>query len=381
MVIDSLGIGYMDDVLIDRKNDLGANTLKHVIESAPNIKIPTLEKLGIFNVLDLQTYDKKKTPNVCWGKAELGHKGADSFFGHVEMLGYKLHDIKNKPFSYYIDKIYTHLIEKGFKVNYSNTNVKYLIIDNSVIVADNMEAGNGDVYSIIGCTNNISYKKIKRISHEIRQIVDVSRVVSVGCSLSVEEMEKHMVEKNNVYVGIDARKCELYKKNYEVGHLAFKVNEKDGIIGELIEKKFKVSLLGKVADLINVNGPIKIPNLSSEKIIDDTLKQMKIQDNGLIAVNFQECDLAGHLEDVNEYTFYLQQYDLYLKTIIENMNSDDVLIVCGDHGNDPTIGHRNHTRERVPILIYGKRIESEYIGEYKSLSIVSEKIKEMILRL
>lgn len=50
------------------------------------------------------------------------------------------------------------------------------------------------------------------------------------------------------------------------------------------------------------------------------------------------------------------------------MSSEDVLIVMADHGNDPTIGHSNHTRERVPVLIYKKGLTGRYIGERETLA-------------
>ncbi|MFY9494261.1 MAG: phosphopentomutase, partial [Limnochordia bacterium] len=39
-----------------------------------------------------------------------------------------------------------------------------------------------------------------------------------------------------------------------------------------------------------------------------------------------------------------------------------------DHGNDPTIGFSQHTREKTFVLAYGQGIRSTEIGERETLS-------------
>lgn len=85
-------------------------------------------------------------------------------------------------------------------------------------------------------------------------------------------------------------------------------------------------------------------------------------------INVQETDLAGHAEDVDWYASLLNEVDDWLADFIPIMDEDDVLIVMADHGNDPTIGHSNHTREYVPILIVGKKVKKANIGLRNSMS-------------
>src|SRR5699024_7790948 len=89
---------------------------------------------------------------------------------------------------------------------------------------------------------------------------------------------------------------------------------------------------------------------------------------GFFCLNIQETDLAGHGEDVDRYADRLEVSDKHIAELIPLLNKEDILIVTADHGNDPTIGHSQHTRERVPLLVYKKGLTGEKIGERDSMS-------------
>lgn len=76
----------------------------------------------------------------------------------------------------------------------------------------------------------------------------------------------------------------------------------------------------------------------------------------------KETDLAGHAEDVDWYCNLLNEVDKWLSAFIPKMDDEDILIIMADHGNDPTIGHSNHTREYVPIIVVGNKVKQVDIG-------------------
>ena len=90
--------------------------------------------------------------------------------------------------------------------------------------------------------------------------------------------------------------------------------------------------------------------------------------SGFICTNVQETDLAGHEQNTDKYAEKLMIADKYIGRIMETLDGNDRLIVMADHGNDPTIGHSHHTREYVPILLYGKDLKPNYLGQRKTLS-------------
>ena len=84
-----------------------------------------------------------------------------------------------------------------------------------------------------------------------------------------------------------------------------------------------------------------------------TLEAVRAEGEALVVANVQESDLAGHQQDVERYGHVLEQVDAGLAALVSLLDADgDRLIVTGDHGNDPTIGHAFHTREFVPVLVH-----------------------------
>ena len=80
---------------------------------------------------------------------------------------------------------------------------------------------------------------------------------------------------------------------------------------------------------------------------------------GFIAATIQETDLFGHMNDSKSYANVLRQLDFFLPSLLEQLNEGNMLIITGDHGNDPTSNYSMHTREYVPLLVYQKGQQEE----------------------
>ena len=102
--------------------------------------------------------------------------------------------------------------------------------------------------------------------------------------------------------------------------------------------------------------------MDSDYLFDCLISEVKAIETGFIALNIQETDLAGHAEDVPRYSDRLELSDRRIAELLPLLVEGDILVVMADHGNDPTIGHSNHTRERVPLLIYSPGKENIEIG-------------------
>jgi phosphopentomutase len=100
----------------------------------------------------------------------------------------------------------------------------------------------------------------------------------------------------------------------------------------------------------------------------DVLKRMDAVKSGVIAATIQETDLAGHAQDPERYADRIEVVEKYLPELLEKMGSEDLLIMSADHGNDPTIGHNQHTREKTYLLAYHKEMKPEALGERTTLS-------------
>lgn len=177
-----------------------------------------------------------------------------------------------------------------------------------------------------------------------------------------------MKVKNNEIAGVDVPESGVYNNGYQVVHLGYGIDKNVQTPTILDKKGITVSFLGKVADIIQTSSTRLFPGVDSDILFDDLMSEVKDIDNGFVALNIQEIDLAGHAEDVMRYSDRLELSDKRLEELLPLINEGDVLIVMADHGNDPTIGHSNHTRERVPLLIYSPGIYGKNIGERKTMA-------------
>ena len=370
IVLDSYGVGYMDDVLEVRPRDFGANTCKHIIDKIPELKLENLEKLGLMNALG-EDYGKMKiNPKAVFGKSKLMHHGGDTFLGHQEIMGTRPVKPLIAPFSHYIDKVYDALIKEGYKVEKIGDKIQYLWVNDCVAVGDNLETDLGQVYNVTTTFQKISFEDELKIGEVVRKIVEVERVIVFGgTEATIESIKAAKEEREEKYVGINAPKSKVYEKGYMVRHLGYGINPETQVPTILGKENIPVILVGKVADIVlNEKGKSFLNLVDTSKIFDITLSELDKIEKGFIAVNIQETDLAGHAENAERYAQILKLSDKYIGKIMEKLNEKDILIITADHGNDPTIGHSQHTRENVPILIYKKGLESVNIGHRETMS-------------
>lgn len=378
IVLDSYGIGYMEDVSEVRPADLGANTCKHIIDSIPELKLENLEKLGLMNALG-ENYGKMKiNPKAVFGKSELMHYGGDTFLGHQEIMGTYPVKPLTAPFSYYIDIVYEALVKEDYKVEKIGEKLQYLWVNDCVAIGDNLETDLGQVYNVTATFQNISFEEELKIGQIVRKIVETERVVVFGgTEATVESIKAAKEEKKGKYIGINAPKSKVYEKGYMVRHLGYGINPETQVPTILGKENIPVILVGKVADIVfNEQGKNFMNLVDTDEIFSITLSEIDKLKKGFICVNIQETDLAGHAENPRKYAEVLKISDEYIGKIIEKLNENDILIITADHGNDPTIGHSQHTRENVPILIYKKGLENVNIGHRKTMSDIGATVAE-----
>ncbi len=369
IVLDGFGIGYTDDVKEVRPQDFGANTFKHILKKVQLLKLPTLEMLGVMNALGCESEKMKYSLNALYGISNLMHFGADTFQGHQEIMGTKPKKPKIQPFSEVIDKVYTALISEGYKVEYLGNKLKFLLVNGCVTVGDNLEADLGQIYNLTAALDLIDYEEVLKIGKVVRKEVDVSRVIPFGGkNVSIDEILDAVEEKEDKYIGINAPKSGVYNETYHVIHLGYGVNPETQVPTILGKAGIPVTLLGKVADIVENKYGESISCVDTEQVLKLTLDAMKKVETGFICTNVQETDLSGHAEDPYRYANKLLIADKYIEEIISYMNKDDILVIMADHGNDPTIGHSHHTREKVPLLIHDSYASTGFIGHRDSLS-------------
>lgn len=378
VVLDGFGIGEMEDVKSTRPQDVNSNTCLNILEKRNDVNLKNLERLGLINIIGKEINGMKKNPNATYGKANLTHFGADTFFGHQEIMGTKPKMPFREPIKNKIEDIYIALRNYGYNVEYKyGKSEKYIIVEKSVVVADNIECDLGQAFNLTSALDLIPFKKVLEIGKIVRKIATVPRVITFGGKgITLEDILNAEEEKDGGYIGINAPKSGVYNEGYECIHLGYGVEPKTQVSTILGEEGVPVYLLGKVADVVINKKGTSIPMVDTKKVLEKTIEISKQLKDGFICCNVQETDLAGHQQDVNKYAETLILADRLIGDLINTINGDDILLVMADHGNDPTIGHSKHTREMVPIMIYGEKVKKTEIGIRETLSDVGATISE-----
>ena len=96
---------------------------------------------------------------------------------------------------------------------------------------------------------------------------------------------------------------------------------------------------------------------------------------GILFTNFVDFDmLFGHRRDVEGYAQALEYFDARLPELIEIMNDDDIVVICADHGCDPTWQGSDHTREHIPVLVYGAGVQAGSLGKRESFADIGQSL-------
>ncbi|PPA69162.1 phosphopentomutase [Jeotgalibacillus proteolyticus] len=357
LVLDGFGIGAMDDCKIVKPEDVNANTYKHIRE-AVDLSIPTLYKLGLGKIVD-----NEGVPVAAYGKSNLAHPGADTFLGHQELMGSKPKEPNKRLMMDVGIQIKAALEAKGYEVKYAADRGTALLVNGSVIIGDNLESQLGNIINVVGDLNQLSFEELTVIGKIVRENVDTSRVIIFGNEKTTIETILSVVKENHPgQWGVDSPKANVYGEGYRVLHLGYGVDYQKQFAYMAEQNNVPVYRIGKTADVIQAEG-FKDPVVNTKDVLETYRRYYRnSEDNAVFLVNVQETDLAGHKEDSQWYKEVLEESDRFLASFIDEINDDDLLIITADHGNDPTIGHSNHTREQTPILIVGKHVKAVTIG-------------------
>jgi phosphopentomutase len=168
--------------------------------------------------------------------------------------------------------------------------------------------------------------------------------------------------------GINIPKLNIYNDQYRVVHLGYGINPTSQTPAILGLQGVPVVLIGKTADVINAPGAVYRSEVQTDIVLSHLLKSLEVLEHGFIFANVQQADLAGHEQNALKYAKCLKLVDEALPEIVQNLRPDDLLIITGDHGNDPTIGHSNHTREQTPLIMLSQQIKPHDFGVRETLA-------------
>ncbi|MCR5184972.1 MAG: phosphopentomutase [Bacilli bacterium] len=369
IVADSVGIGYepdADQYFNAGQNDVGSNTIVHISEKMRDgrgLIIPTMNAIGIADLANIRGTSKVLHPQSYVARAREESKGKDTMTGHWEMMGV----YTTKPFMTFTDngfpKELMDELEKrtGHKLigNKAASGTEILVELGEEQMRDN---------SLIVYTSADSVLQIAA-HEEVTGLEELYRCCEIARELCMDP--RYMVGRviARPYLGTD--KTNFKRVTAHRHDLALKPPVKT-VMNILEEKGLMVSCVGKIGDIFDGYGVVKTQKTSSnEDGMDKTIDEAKNHDfTGICYVNLVEFDSEyGHRRDPIGYGNCLEAFDKRLAELIENLKEDDLVIVTADHGNDPTWAGTDHTREKVPLLMYSKKFtDGRYLDERTSFA-------------
>jgi len=383
LVLDGFGVGAMEDAAEYRAADANANTCLHVLEYNPNLQLPNMQRLGLMNIIGQEKNGMLFSDFATYGKSKLKHYGADTFFGHQEIMGTDPVRGTLQTFTSVFDKVARALTEKGYQVReYKLGNgAKVMGINDAAMVSDNPANDPGQVFNVIGLASVTTFEEILKMSKIIREQVQVTRVIAHACDeITYKELEGCIEELGPGLGSVNPIKLDFYKKNVKIRHLGYGVDETGQTPYLLGKYGVPVTHLGKFADLVPNPYGQKFSCVDTGELLRLFRDALKNQTNGLIAANVQETDLSGHEKDPVKYARILSMVDEALGTILQMLGPEDIMVIMADHGNDPTNGTFYHSREYTPLMVYGEGIPAGNLGVRETMSDVGATVLDYFQR-
>ncbi|MFH8595920.1 phosphopentomutase [Streptomyces rimosus] len=358
LVIDGFGVGAMPDTAVSRPGDAAADTLGHLLDdhraaTGRRLPLPVLEALGLGLVHPHP--DLASTPSlpVAVGRAALGYPGADTYAGHQTMVGADFSRVAVARLADHLGEVAAALRASGRRTELL-AGRPLLVVGGRVLVHDNLEADPGVNWNVSGLLEDSPFTEILDIARVVRSVAPVARVIAVGGHAD-GPLDTFVRDGGLGTVGLDTPASGFYRNGgLAVQHLGAPLDHSRRLLELAARAGVSVTLVGKAADVLACDAALCCPAVGTAEVLALTFDAVRrAPDTALIVSNVQETDLAGHQQDAPRYADVLRQVDAGLGRLLGILSSPgDRLIVTGDHGNDPVIGHAHHTREYVPVLIH-----------------------------
>ena len=366
MIVDGFGVGALPDAA--EYGDEGANTLAHVADAVGGLNLPILESLGLGCIGDFRGVRRSGDPDGCFGKMASLSKGKDSITGHWEIAGV----VVEQPFPTYPDGFPVDLM-KDFEEAIGRT------------VLGNRAASGTEIIKELGGEHLRTKRPIVYTSADsVFQIAAHEGVVPLEQLYEWCRIARKMLKAPHLVGRVIARPFagEPGRFARTAGRRDFSVAPIDQTLLDRVKATGQPVIgIGKIEDLFAGQGLTRSIHLSSDADhFDETIKLLQTVPRGLIFINLVEFDTVyGHRNDAVGWAKALETLDGKLPTLLQALRPDDLLCVTGDHGNDPTTPSTDHSREYVPVLIYGRRLaRGVNLGTRQTFADVGQTIAEAL---
>lgn len=363
IVLDSFGVGEMPDAA--DFGDKGANTLRSCFNTG-HLNVPNMQKLGLFNIDGVEVGEKCENPIGAYLKIAELSKGKDTTTGHWEIAGC----VSEKPFPIFPNGFPTEVLEKFEKATgrkvlcnkpYSGTKV---IADYG---GEHLKTGALIVYTSADSVFQIAAHESIVPPDKLYEYCCIAREILTG-DFAVGRVIARPFEGEYPFTRTPRRHDFSLTPFKNTALDILKDNGKD-VIG-----------VGKIYDIFAGKGITECDRqIGNDTDMKITSKYREQSWNGLCFTNLVDFDMQyGHRRNPEGYAAALNDFDKWLGDFMGEMLPDDTLIITADHGCDPCHTGTDHTREYIPVLIYGEAIKSVNLGTLNGFGDIGATVLELL---
>ncbi|MGI6318689.1 MAG: phosphopentomutase [Dethiobacteria bacterium] len=366
LVLDGAGVGALPDA--EKFGDAGSNTLGHVLHNR-ELMIENLISLGLGKILNADSYDSPVDKVLgAYGKMAELSPGKDTISGHWELAGLVL----KTPFP-----LYPHGFPAEIIRSFEN------IIGCKTL--GNIAASGTEIINKLGEEHlRTGFPIVYTSADSVFQIAAHTDIVPLETLY-----EWCLLARKNIFVGKHAVGRVIARPFKGKPGSFYRLNERKDFsldpfaptLLDLVQNNGRqVWVVGKVMDIFSGKGVTRhLPGLDNNSIMEAVSFALDENFTGLLWANLIDFDmLYGHRNDVEGYAAALEVFDRFLGDVMKRLNDDDMLVITADHGCDPTFKGTDHTREYVPLLIYGRHIAPVNLGTRESFADLGATVAELL---
>ncbi|MEW6191736.1 MAG: phosphopentomutase [Bacillota bacterium] len=343
VVLDGAGVGALPDAA--RYGDAGSNTLGNLAEKVGGLDLPHLERLGLGNIAPIKGVPPAANPAAAWGKMAERSPGKDTTTGHWELAGVVL----DRPFPVYPQGFPPEVIDT-FEARIGRRVLGNKPASGTAIVeelgAEHLRTGCPIVYTSADSVFQIAAHEEVIPVEELYRMCRIAREILTGEHAVARVIARPFTGRPGGFRRTERR------------HDFSLPPPRPTVLEALVSRGYAVVGVGKIQDIFAGRGVTRsIPVKNNPDNIRKTIAAVQEMAPGLVFTNLVDFDtLYGHRNDPDGFARALKEFDSALPELMGAVAADGMLFITADHGCDPTTPSTDHSREYVPLLVWGPRL-------------------------